>query len=93
MAVGNAVVLCDAAGSGPMVTTENFDALRCMNFGQGVLTNPLTAEYVEAEIRRYAPQDAAKVSEQIRNRGRVAHSGEDVGRTVPNGACRVSWNP
>src|SRR5207253_87507 len=37
MAVGNAVVLCDYTGAGPMVTSENFDALRVMNFGRGVL--------------------------------------------------------
>ena len=38
MTVGCAVVLCDHAGVGPMVTTGSFDELRRMNFGRGVLT-------------------------------------------------------
>ncbi len=67
MAVGNAVVLCDFAGVGPMVTAENFDRLRCMNFGLGVLINPLRAEHLEAEIQRYDPNDAARVTQRIRS--------------------------
>jgi hypothetical protein len=66
LAVGNAVVLCDFAGTGPMVTQENVDRLRRMNFGQGVLMNPLRAEHLELEISRYDPRDAAAVSQQIR---------------------------
>src|SRR4029079_8032843 len=33
LAVGAAVILCDAAGSGPIVTTAELDRLRCGNFG------------------------------------------------------------
>src|SRR5262249_55428078 len=33
MAIGAAVVLCDAAGAGEIVTTANFDRLRPLNFG------------------------------------------------------------
>ncbi|HWX56798.1 MAG TPA: glycosyltransferase [Verrucomicrobiae bacterium] len=62
MAAGNAVVLCDFAGAGPLVTKENFDTLRRMNFGAGVLTNPLRAEFIRVEIERYDPHDAAEVS-------------------------------
>jgi hypothetical protein len=67
LAVGNAVVLCDFAGTGPMVTQENVDRLRRMNFGQGALVNPLRAEYLEVEIRRYDALDAAGVSQRIRS--------------------------
>jgi hypothetical protein len=66
MAVGNAVVLCDFAGVGPMVTSENFDRLRCMNFGQGVLVNPLRTAHLEQEIERYDPVDAARVCRRVR---------------------------
>ena len=66
MASGCAVILCDFAGSGPMVSTQNFDALRRMNFGQGVLTNPLRPEYLEKEMDHYDFSDAAQVSARIR---------------------------
>src|SRR5262249_50036464 len=33
MAVGAAVILCDAAGLGPIVNSENFERLRAINFG------------------------------------------------------------
>jgi glycosyl transferase family 4 len=67
MAVGNAVVLCDFPGAGPMVTTANFDGLRRMNFGAGVLVNPLKPEHIQREIERYDPADAAEVSRRIRS--------------------------
>ena len=67
MAIGNAVVLCDFAGVGPMVTAENFDRLRSMNFGLGALISPLRAEHLETEIQRYDPNDAARVTQRIRS--------------------------
>ncbi len=72
MAAGCAVVLCDFAGAGPMVTAENFSALRPMNFGQGVLTQPLCAESLVAEIDRYDPYDAASVCELTRSQADLA---------------------
>ncbi len=66
MAVGSAVVLCDAAGAGPMVTSANFDALRPMNFGAGVLVNPLEARNLLVEMERYNPEDASAVSRRVR---------------------------
>lgn len=71
LAVGNAVVLCDVAGAGPLVTTANFDALRPMNFGAGVLVNPVTAGVLRAELERYDPVDAALVSVRVRNEASV----------------------
>ena len=85
MAVGNAVVLCDFAGVGPMVTAENFDRLRRMNFGQGVLVNPLQAEHLEMEIRRYDPHDAARVTQRIRSEAGLVgatHRWVELYRTV-----------
>jgi hypothetical protein len=66
MAVGCAVVLCDFAGLGPMVTSANFDGLRANNFGQAVLTSKATARGVLAELRRYDAGDAARVSVRVR---------------------------
>ena len=66
LAVGNAVVLCDVAGAGPLVTTKNFDALRPMNFGAGVLVNPVSTGALRAELERYDPADAALVSARVR---------------------------
>lgn len=53
LAVGCAVVLCDAAGLGPMVTLDNFAELRPLNFGFRALTNPISYEGVCARIADY----------------------------------------
>lgn len=66
MCVGCAVVLCDFAGVGPMVTAERFDELRPMNFGGGVLIQPLKPEILRREIARYNPDDAAAVCVRAR---------------------------
>ena len=66
LAVGTAVILCDAAGSGPMVTTAEFDRLRRLNFGIRTLSENPDAELLLREIRRYDPKDAAEVSRRIR---------------------------
>ena len=66
MAVGAAVVLCDAAGAGPMVTTANLDRLRPLNFGVRTLAEPATPEALAREIARYDPGDAAAVSRRVR---------------------------
>lgn len=72
MAVGNAVVLCDFMGAGPLVTTANFDQLRLMNFGMAVLQNPLRYEYLIPEISRYDAVEAAAVSLRVRNEAGLA---------------------
>lgn len=66
MAVGAAVVLCDATGMGPMVTIAEFERLRALNFGVRALSHPLDAERLAYEIERYDPADAAEVSRRIR---------------------------
>jgi len=80
MAVGAAVVLCDFGGVGPMVTGENFDRLRCMNFGQGalVLREPqVTSEKeVVANERRYRVDDDVEgaVSELLYKTAYTTHA-------------------
>jgi glycosyltransferase involved in cell wall biosynthesis len=66
LAVGTAVILCDAAGSGPMVTTAELDRLRRGNFGIRTLSENLDAELLLREIQRYDSKDAAEVSRRIR---------------------------
>jgi glycosyltransferase involved in cell wall biosynthesis len=66
MAVGAAVVLCDVAGAGPMVTTANLDRLRPLNFGMRALREPATPQALAREIARYDAADAAEVSRRIR---------------------------
>jgi hypothetical protein len=67
LAVGAAVIVCDAAGLGPMVTAENVSRLRPLNFGIRLLRNELTVDAISAEIARYDPGDATDVSSLIRN--------------------------
>jgi hypothetical protein len=66
LAVGTAVVLCDATGVGPMVTAGNLVQLRQFNFGRRALQEPVCVESLEKEISRYDPNDAAEVSRRIR---------------------------
>jgi len=67
MAVGNAVVLCDFKGLGPMASSKNFDSLQPMNFGSRLLVNPLRPELIREEIERYDPNDAARVCQHVRS--------------------------
>lgn len=66
LAVGAAVILCDAGGVGPMVTMGEFDKLRPLNFGIRTLREPLDPDILVREIERYDPADAAAVSELVR---------------------------
>lgn len=73
MAAGAAVILCDSAGVGPMVTTEEFDRLKRMNFGLRTLCNTPAANVFAEELARYDPRDAAEVTRRIR-----ASSGDEA---------------
>ena len=66
MAVGASVVLCDAAGSGPLVSAANFQVLRELNFGIRTLSEPLDPEVLLSQIARYDPSDSAEVSRTVR---------------------------
>ncbi|MDT7602103.1 MAG: hypothetical protein QOF61_100 [Acidobacteriota bacterium] len=66
MAVGAAVILCDAVGAGPLVTADEVARLRRLNFGVRSLRNELRSEVLAREIDRYDARDAAEVSRWIR---------------------------
>jgi len=67
MAVGAAVILCDMFGSGPLVTSDEFERLRRVNFGMRSLDRPIDPEILGREIARYDPTDAAEVSSLVRS--------------------------
>lgn len=66
LAVGTAVVLCDQAGTGPMVTTGELERLRRLNFGIRTLQERIDVNVLKREIARYDSEDAAEVSRRIR---------------------------
>ena len=66
LAVGNAVIVCDAAGSGPLVTAGDLERLAGCNFGRRLLRGPLDPAWLVAEIRRYDAADAAEASRRLR---------------------------
>jgi hypothetical protein len=73
LVVGAAVVLCDEAGLGPMVTTADLDRLRPLNFGVRTIREAVTPDAVAREIARYDPADAGAVSARMR-----AEAGRDA---------------
>ncbi len=66
IAVGAAVILCETDRMGPMVTIEEFDRLRSLNFGIRASRLPIDIETIKREIARYDPTDAAEVSRRLR---------------------------
>jgi Glycosyltransferase Family 4 len=65
-AVGASVVLCDAHGVGPMLTTRNVRELRPLNFGIRTLRERPSVEALAREVAHYDPDDAAAVSRFVR---------------------------
>lgn len=66
MAVGNAVILCDQTGLGPMVNSREVAELRKWNFGMRTLQSPITPMRIITELNRYDAGDARRVSDYIR---------------------------
>lgn len=66
LAVGTAVVLCDAAGSGPLVTSSELDRLQRLNLGIRTLSERVDPDLLSREIARYDASDATEVSRRVR---------------------------
>jgi len=66
MAVGCAVVVCDARGLAGMVTSKNVVQWREDNFGLRILTKVVEQDSVFDELKLYDATDATKVSAFIR---------------------------
>jgi Glycosyltransferase Family 4 len=65
-AIGASVVLCDAHGVGPMLTTRNVRELRPLNFGIRTLRERPSVDVLAREVAQYDPADAAAVSRLVR---------------------------
>jgi hypothetical protein len=63
---GCAVIVCDHRGLSGLVTSQNLDALRAVNFGIRALTRPLSADALVDEIRRCDEADIAAVTTRAR---------------------------
>ena len=73
MATGCAVIVLDNAGLGGMVTSDNVNRMRPLNFGIRTMQRaPLSVEAIVAELRRYDGRDAAVVSDFIRKTAGMA---------------------
>jgi hypothetical protein len=80
MAVGCAVVLCDAKGLGPMVTMANFARLRLNNFGLRTLLDEPTVENVATAIQTYDATDAARVRDLVRSEADISDAVNEIVR-------------
>lgn len=76
LASGAAVILCDAAGAGPLVTTRNVETLQRLNFGLRALQQPLDPAYLADQIGQYDARDAEAVSGHIRSTASLDHAME-----------------
>lgn len=65
-ATGCAVVVCDDRGFAGMLTSRNLATWRPMNFGVGILTQPVTVENVSVAISQYDAADAGLVTDTLR---------------------------
>lgn len=66
LACGCSLVVCDAAGLGPLVTMGNFDALRRQSFGNPCMTDAITPENVRVRLRAYHAGDRDAVGGHMR---------------------------
>jgi hypothetical protein len=100
ISTGCAVILCDTAGLGTIVTSANVRELRPWNFGIRVLERPLDPGLIAEEIRRYDPGDAAHVSAYMRENARLEDAVQHylaLYRSVLNEATwlddEIDWHP
>lgn len=82
MATGAAVVLTGPTRIGPLVTSQNIEALRPMNFGRKTLLTPITLDEVLERIAGYDPVDAAEVSRLVRETASLESAAVEMLRIV-----------
>lgn len=66
IATGCATIVADPSGVAGLVTSENVDVFRRLNFGIRTFAAPSSVDALRAAIGAYDPFDAARVSERIR---------------------------
>jgi hypothetical protein len=79
LAVGAAVIPCDALGMGPLVASANLERLRPLNFGVRALGQRIEKAALLREIDAYDAADAGRVSAEVR---RTASLDEAADRLV-----------
>ncbi|SCX63032.1 glycosyltransferase [Nitrosospira sp. Nsp1] len=67
LACGTALIACDAAGLGGMVTPGNYERFRALNFGIRTLRDPITIETITREIDLYDAIGARGVTQRVRS--------------------------
>jgi hypothetical protein len=67
LACGTALVACDAAGLGGMITPDNYEKFRTLNFGIRTLRDPITVETITRELDRYNAVGAREVAQRVRS--------------------------
>ncbi|MBN9132272.1 MAG: glycosyltransferase [Nitrosospira multiformis] len=67
LASGTAVIACDAAGLAGMVTPDNYETFRALNFGIRSLRNPITLDTIMRELDRYEAAGAREVTRRVRS--------------------------
>ncbi|HEV8269074.1 MAG TPA: hypothetical protein VGR00_12605, partial [Thermoanaerobaculia bacterium] len=93
LAVGAAVVLCDEAGMGDLVTTRNLDAARALNFGRRALRLSVQADRLVEEIARYDAADAGEVTRRIRSEAGIRESVEALLSTYAEAIAEERASP
>jgi glycosyltransferase involved in cell wall biosynthesis len=66
LAVGCAVIVCDIGRLGEMVTSQNVERLRRLNFGVRTIQQPLTEEGLQQQLLSYQAHDMPVVRQYIR---------------------------
>ena len=66
IAVGCAVVVCDAGLVAGMAKLDNFDSWRRENFGRRLVTKPVTEDVILEALADYDAQDATALSAKVR---------------------------
>ncbi|MEN9670195.1 MAG: hypothetical protein RL018_472, partial [Pseudomonadota bacterium] len=66
LAVGCAVIVCDIGRLGEMVTSQNVQSLRLLNFGVRTIQQPLTEEGLQQQLLSYQAHDMPVVRQYIR---------------------------
>ena len=78
LASGTAVIACDAAGLGGMVTPDNYETFRALNFGIRSLRNPITLENITQELDRYDAAGAREVTRHVRSEAGIDPAIEQI---------------
>ena len=92
-AVGTAVVVCDAFGLGPMVTTQNMQVLRTLEGDYWRWYSPLRVDRLEQEIGRYDARDAAEVTRWVREVAGADRAGAELVRLYEDAVAEHRERP